>query len=70
MVCPLCRLSYAPSIFRLPNGREFMLAIIALVCFLCAIVLAIILSPRAWPVALIAAGLACWLAETGAGLIP
>jgi F0F1-type ATP synthase assembly protein I len=47
-----------------------MLAIIALVCFLCAIVLAIILEPRAWGVALLAAGLAAWLAETGAGFIP
>jgi hypothetical protein len=47
-----------------------MLAIFALVFFLCAIVLAIVLEPRAWSVALLAAGLAAWLAQTGAGLIP
>jgi hypothetical protein len=47
-----------------------MLAIVALVLFLCAAVLAIVLSPRAWPTALIALGLACWLWESGAGLIP
>jgi hypothetical protein len=51
-----------------------MFGILALVFFLCAIVLAIVgwrTAPLGWfAVAAIAAGLACWVVETGAGLIP
>jgi hypothetical protein len=51
-----------------------MFGILALVFFLCAIVLAIVgwrSTPLGWfAVAAIAAGLACWLAESGAGLLP
>ena len=39
------------------------LEVLALVAFLCAAVLAVVLG-RAWPVALIAVGLALWLVST------
>jgi hypothetical protein len=47
-----------------------MLAIVALALFLAAAIVALVISPRAWPEALLALGLAFWLWETGAGLIP
>ena len=45
-----------------------MLAIVALVLFLAAAVVAGVF--KSWPVVLLAAGLAAWLWEPGAGLIP
>jgi hypothetical protein len=45
-----------------------MLAIVALVLFLAAAIVAGI--QRGWVLVLMAAGLACWLAGSGAGLIP
>jgi hypothetical protein len=47
-----------------------MFAIIALVLLLVAAVLAVVPPFRSWPVAALSLGLACWLIETGAGLIP
>jgi hypothetical protein len=45
-----------------------MLAILAFVAFLAAAVIAGI--QRGWVEVLLAVGLACWLWQTGAGLIP
>ena len=47
-----------------------MLALFAPVFFLAAAVIAAIVSPREWALTLLAAGLACWLWQTGAGILP